>query len=712
MSWSSFSNPPPSYSGIKTIAAVQLSVGGSEVFAATDSGIFVRTDSDTSWIMIDDNRFHSTLSIAAARNDSGKLWLYAGGYTSLRVSTDRGISWTYLLPWSLTTSFSVLSLALVNGSPVFIAAGAYFGDPWPYFFIKEGEGPLDVPIIWRAFSGAVIPQVKRPPALLLAGYGDLGVGVHLSRNLGKTWSLHNAGLQNNWVKHIAVGDSFAYAMMYNEFWRIPLSELLPLMPDTLALSQPMGGETWIGGATRLITWSPGKSDSVKLEYSLNDGTTWTLIADNMPSNPGVYPWLVPLSVSGLCRIRITDKQHPEFESISKGRFSIITDGMSDRLSRVADTSIASYVQGLEAFGTRVAYAANHDSLATWILDQFKNAGITDVVTDSFQLQVLGNWGNNVVATIPGTVSANTELIVGAHYDSESWDPASAPGADDNASGTAAVLEIARVIKQSGYQPRATLRFIAFGAEELGLLGSHDYAHKAKTVGRKISLMQNYDMIGHRLKMQPERFVMVVWYQGSEAEASLDSSLKCQYTTLTPMMSTSYRSQTDSWSFVSEGYKAVFNIEWFFTQYYHTPQDSFKTLDMAYAGEIVRSGLALLLTMDSKVVNSVETRLEPNTWALEQNYPNPSNPSTTIRYSLPFECKVKLSVYNILGQVVSELVNEEQSAGWKEVQWNAKDVSSGIYFYKLQALQKDGQQLDLLSGRAGSFVETKKMLVVK
>jgi hypothetical protein len=351
-------------------------------------------------------------------------------------------------------------------------------------------------------------------------------------------------------------------------------------------------------------------------------------------------------------------------------------------------------------------------LATWILDQFKNAGITDVVTDSFQLQVLGNWGNNVVATIPGTVSANTELIVGAHYDSESWDPASAPGADDNASGTAAVLEIARVIKQSGYQPRATLRFIAFGAEELGLLGSHDYAHKAKTVGRKISLMQNYDMIGHRLKMQPERFVMVVWYQGSEAEASLDSSLKCQYTTLTPMMSTSYRSQTDSWSFVSEGYKAVFNIEWFFTQYYHTPQDSFKTLDMAYAGEIVRSGLALLLTMDSKVVNSVETRLEPNTWALEQNYPNPSNPSTTIRYSLPFECKVKLSVYNILGQVVSELVNEEQSAGWKEVQWNAKDVSSGIYFYKLQALQKDGQQLDLLSGRAGSFVETKKMLVVK
>jgi hypothetical protein len=59
--------------------------------------------------------------------------------------------------------------------------------------------------------------------------------------------------------------------------------------------------------------------------------------------------------------------------------------------------------------------------------------------------------------------------------------------------------------------------------------------------------------------------------------------------------------------------------------------------------------------------------------------------------------VKLSVYNILGQVVTELVNEEQSAGWKEVEWNARNVASGIYFYKITA---------------GSFVETKKMMVVK
>jgi hypothetical protein len=99
---------------------------------------------------------------------------------------------------------------------------------------------------------------------------------------------------------------------------------------------------------------------------------------------------------------------------------------------------------------------------------------------------------------------------------------------------------------------------------------------------------------------------------------------------------------------------------------------------------------------------------PTSFGLEQNYPNPFNPATTIRYALPSKSNVKLVIYNMLGQAVSEPVNEEQSAGWKEVQWNARlrsanfggqatNVASGIYFYRLQA---------------GNFVETKKMLMLK
>jgi hypothetical protein len=88
---------------------------------------------------------------------------------------------------------------------------------------------------------------------------------------------------------------------------------------------------------------------------------------------------------------------------------------------------------------------------------------------------------------------------------------------------------------------------------------------------------------------------------------------------------------------------------------------------------------------------------PKQFALEQNYPNPFNPSTTIRYQLPVASEVKLEVYDVLGKKIATLVNERQSAGSYQVVWNASGLSSGTYFYRLQA---------------GTFVETKKMMLVR
>jgi flagellar hook assembly protein FlgD len=75
--------------------------------------------------------------------------------------------------------------------------------------------------------------------------------------------------------------------------------------------------------------------------------------------------------------------------------------------------------------------------------------------------------------------------------------------------------------------------------------------------------------------------------------------------------------------------------------------------------------------------------------LFDNYPNPFNPSTTIRYALPGQANVTLRIYNILGQEIRTLVNERQSAGVRSVVWDGRNnlnqaVSSGIYIYRLQA----------------------------
>ncbi|MBI2430337.1 MAG: T9SS type A sorting domain-containing protein [Ignavibacteriales bacterium] len=93
----------------------------------------------------------------------------------------------------------------------------------------------------------------------------------------------------------------------------------------------------------------------------------------------------------------------------------------------------------------------------------------------------------------------------------------------------------------------------------------------------------------------------------------------------------------------------------------------------------------------------QTTSPPFQFVLEQNYPNPFNPSTKIRFAVPGLSFVLLKVYNLLGQEVATLVNEEKRAGSYEVQWNAIGFSSGIYFYKL---------------RSGNFVETKRMLMIK
>ena len=95
---------------------------------------------------------------------------------------------------------------------------------------------------------------------------------------------------------------------------------------------------------------------------------------------------------------------------------------------------------------------------------------------------------------------------------------------------------------------------------------------------------------------------------------------------------------------------------------------------------------------------------PIKFSLEQNYPNPFNPRTKINYNIPSvisnggrNLKIELKVYDILGNVITDLVNEEKPAGNYEIEFDASRLSSGVYFYKLQA---------------GAFVQIRKMILLK
>ncbi len=88
---------------------------------------------------------------------------------------------------------------------------------------------------------------------------------------------------------------------------------------------------------------------------------------------------------------------------------------------------------------------------------------------------------------------------------------------------------------------------------------------------------------------------------------------------------------------------------------------------------------------------------PTMFGVEQNYPNPFNPSTTIKYELPKSSMVRLSVYDMLGREVAVLVNKREDAGVRQTRFDASNLASGVYLYRLQA---------------GDFLQSRKLIILR
>jgi hypothetical protein len=125
-----------------------------------------------------------------------------------------------------------------------------------------------------------------------------------------------------------------------------------------------------------------------------------------------------------------------------------------------------------------------------------------------------------------------------------------------------------------------------------------------------------------------------------------------------------------------------------------------------ASSVIESGF-LADTLLRDIVLSVQTLPEelPARYALRQNYPNPFNPVTVIQYSLSGRSRVTLRVYNVLGEEIKLLVNDEtQDAGFRQVQWDGSNLPSGVYFYRLTATPAAENQT--------AFISTMKMMLIR
>ncbi|MBK7256292.1 MAG: M28 family peptidase [Ignavibacteriae bacterium] len=309
---------------------------------------------------------------------------------------------------------------------------------------------------------------------------------------------------------------------------------------------------------------------------------------------------------------------------------------------------------------------------------------------------------NVLAEQPGTLEPDVKVIIGAHYDALVGGQTIAPGADGNASGVATVLEVARVM--SHYSTRHTIVYALWDACERGRLGSTSYATKARARGDSIRAVLNVIMTGWD-SVQTSRGE--IWVRAFAQSQGLGDSLlalsRDVNTGITMSVFNPVLVGSDHVSFWQQGYNAVSitgkYMEGNRSPYVGTVNDRVAHMNFqSFLGRARFSAAATAyLAGGGQVMAAVPLHAMPTSASLSQNYPNPFNPSSWIRYAIPTTSQVSLAIFNTLGQEVAVLVRGVQDAGYHDVKFDAMNLPSGVYFYRLEA---------------GSYTETKKLILIR
>ncbi|MBN2225974.1 MAG: M20/M25/M40 family metallo-hydrolase [candidate division Zixibacteria bacterium] len=279
-------------------------------------------------------------------------------------------------------------------------------------------------------------------------------------------------------------------------------------------------------------------------------------------------------------------------------------------------SIASYIEQLTAFKTRFMLADNRRDIARFIGDKLASFGFEQVHIDSFQNTVAfpikgdelhTTWQYNVAARMPGSTHPDDICILGAHYDCMILGPGTdpymfCPGANNNASGVAVCLEIARIFKQMHFVPSGSIEFVAFGSEEFmtmfisGGSGAQDYVGRLKESGRNATLMID----NNQVSFTPDT---VEWkldfqnYPGAERVIELAHYICEHYTKIIPVDTNDHILYTDSRYFHEAGIPAIFFEEYYFNPYTFTADDIPANCNIAYCTEVARISCGMLVFLN-------------------------------------------------------------------------------------------------------------------
>jgi len=280
------------------------------------------------------------------------------------------------------------------------------------------------------------------------------------------------------------------------------------------------------------------------------------------------------------------------ESTASEPIQITTETFSDvvisMLEQVDESIYLSYLENITGFGPRRTGTSACVAAAEYIYNQFASM---DLAVRYHHWTNGGYTSDNVEATLNGTdESSDLIFIVCAHYDTVS----SSPGADDDGSGTVAVLVSAYIMSQ--YQFNHTIKFVTFSGEEQGLLGSQVYAQEAKAQGWNIGGVLNADMISYAITENHGKNLVVYKNSASAWLYTYTININNIYSSYIGSLTLhdgGTSSGSDHYYFWQNGFSAIFYFEYEMTPYYHTSGDTIDHINATYAVKNVKLILATL-----------------------------------------------------------------------------------------------------------------------
>ena len=385
------------------------------------------------------------------------------------------------------------------------------------------------------------------------------------------------------------------------------------------------------------------------------------------------------------------------------------DMIQSLVDQVSEARLAEYIGNLEF---RRYTAAELDLAADYITAELESFGYT-VTEQPFE------YSKNLIARLDGTSDPESIFVVGAHYDTVS----STYGADDNASGVAGMLEVARIL--AGRNLPYTIEFVAWSLEELGLWGSYHYVDLALAEGKEIFGVVNFEMIGYACHtpgcqvpvndipgcfwVDPDGVNVggygAVSVNAASAHLRTDAIFAVDnyvpgFEIVTMLVLGAGECAGGGWNFTRRSDHVPFweagipAIEFFDTYnlrnpVYHTWNDTLASLDMEFCRRNVQTGLAVVLLNQDVSSGMAEQPTAPVPATLRGAFPNPFNPWTRISFELAEAGPVALRVYDLAGKRVRTLVDGSAEAGVRSVDWNGRDddgrrLASGVYLIRMES----------------------------